>query len=221
MALTQLVVNGTPVPDLIIEPDPSLDPAEPRVQWVEIPGGVDIDTSTLLTDGVPTFKRASMVLACALVSGETQFQARRRLSALWHGQLLNVWLSDDPGHYLRGRVKLTDWSWPGKGPAVRFKLTVDAEPYVYDAVATSVQVIAATGNGKAFTLNPTGYTVCPTVVSTGSATIKVGDKSQAISAGTYTNLDLLLLKPGVPVTGAVVGATSVTVTFSWQGGYVG
>jgi len=217
---TVLVVNGQPVPDLVILPDPILDPAQPVITWAPVEGGVDIDVSTSLSGGVPMFERRQLVVECALVSGETLWDARRRLSEAWQGQQLKVSFEETPGRHLLGRCTLSDWSWPGKGEAVLFKFILDADPYLYDDTPTRVSVAGVAAPGAPFTLTPTGYPVMPSTTVTGAdVTIIAGGKQTPVPVGVTDWVDGLLLQPGIPVSGVIIGTG--TAAFLWTGGTPG
>jgi len=189
---------------------------------------VDIDVSTALSGGVPTFQHRQMVLSCALVSGESLWDARRRLSESWQGHELEVSFTETPGRHLVGRCTLSDWKWPGKGDTVLFKFTLDAEPYLYDDQLTVVKVTATPEPGTPFTLTPTGYTVMPYVTVAGTSPVTlytVGDEEggEFPTVLRYESgyLALLLLRPRRPVSGRLVGPSGTVVTFEWRGGTPG
>jgi hypothetical protein len=222
------MINGCELTEVDVLKGPSLDPATPVTQWAPIPGGVDIDTSTLLTGGVPRFARAALSLPCVLKSGETLWSAKRRLSAMLQGQRVDVGFAEYPGWHVTGRVALSGWSWPGKSTqAILFTLTVDAEPYWYKDTLTTV-VVAASTKGTSFSLSPTGYSVMPVATVTGSAvTLVQGGTRTSLPVGVTSWLDGLRLDPVVaggspsPAVGTIMGADTAKVTFTWREGWPG
>ncbi len=214
------------LPNVEVLAGPSLDPASPVLSFASIPGGQPIDTSTLLTGGVPTFGRRPVTLPCLLTSDESLWMAQRRLVPLLQGQLVDVTVSDVPGWHLTGRAALTGWSWPGKGREVLFSLGLDAEAYWWRDVLTSLTVSASASPGTAFSLPQTGYPVMPVATVTGSAvTLVQGTVQTSLPVGVTPWLDGLRIMPAPqgtgPVTGRIVGATTAKIKFEWREGWPG
>ncbi|MDR2930897.1 MAG: hypothetical protein LBV06_08365 [Propionibacteriaceae bacterium] len=211
-------INGKPLDGVQILEGVSLDPPEPVVSWAAIPGGLDVDTSTLLTAGVPRYGHRSVTLPCMVV-GETLWAAQRRLGAQLSGKWVELGFEDRPGWHLSGRANVSDWSWPGRHEAVLFTLGVDAEPYWWKDTATTVKVTGAASPGAAFSLPPTGYPVMPRITVTGSTvTIVKGSQKISLPVGVTSWVDGMLLMPEAPaVAGRIVGTG--TVEFFWQEGW--
>jgi len=228
MTTTRLMINGQTLADVEVLKDPSLDPPSPVTAWAAIPGGLDIDVSTLLNGGIPMYNRTKLSLPCVLRSGETLHAARRRLSAQLSGQSVNVGFQEYPGWHVTGRAQVSGFSWPGKGPVVLFTLALEGDPYWWKDTLTAVAVQASTA-GTAFSLPQTGYPVMPVAtVKGGAVTLIQGTTQTGLPVGVTSWVDALLIRPQLPgeppapVTGKVVGAASTsTITFAWREGWPG
>jgi len=227
---TTVLIDGMALADVTVLDGLRVNPPKPVIEWAEIPGGVDIDTSTLLTGGVPRYSRQQFMVPCLLTSGEPLWQARRRLSALLSGRRADVGFGEYLGWHVTGRLSLSDadWSWPGRGRAVLFTLSVDAEPYWYRDALTTAAWAASASPGTSFNLPQTGYPVMPSVTVTGSAvTLVQGTTQTSLPVGVTSWLDGLFIIPQIhgqvaaPVTGKLIGPTTAKATFTWREGWPG
>jgi len=225
---TTIMINGQPLTNVEVLAAPTLDMAQPVTTWAPIPGGMDINTSVLMTGGVPTFHRPHVVLPCVLTSGETLWGAQRRLIPALSGHTVDLGFDERPGWHLTGCVKLTNWDWPGKADIVTFTLTLDGDPYWWKNEPTTLVVKPSASPGTAFDLPQTGYTVMPEVtVSGGGVTLVQGTTQTSLPVGVTSWVDGLIIVPQLPgqnptpVSGRIIGATTSTVTFRWREGWPG
>ncbi|MDR0435794.1 MAG: hypothetical protein LBH11_03390 [Propionibacteriaceae bacterium] len=218
--MSTIVIDGVPRTELIVlAPGPSLDPAQPVIQTLPIPGGVDIDVTGALSDGWPEYGHARAVAALAATG--RLWDVRTLYTQLWHGRQIALAWDDFPGKHLKGRARLHSWSWPAKRDIVLFTLELDAEPYWW-ADAPHTQPVAASPGGTPAQLVPTGYPVMPhTEVTGGPVQLDIGTTQVELTPGAYEHLEALMLRPAAaPLDITVSSEADATVTFTWREGWL-
>ena len=187
--------------------------------FVSVPGrAAPLDLSTYLTDGQPYYDNA--MLEVVLESSEGDRLARKAridlMANYLDGQRLNIYLPDDPDHYLVGRVQV----YPEYNDLAHCAVRVSAvcDPWLYAAAETVVVLEATATDQTAQLVNYGRLAVVPTLVTTGEVRIEYGGSSWALSAGEYTLPELCLTpgqglgQPGVHnITYA--GSGSITITY--------
>ena len=164
--------------------------------FVSVPGRVaPLDLSTYLTDGQPYYGNAR--LEAVLESSEGDRLARKQRVELMvnylDGQQLQIYLPDDPEHYLVGRVQV----YPEYNDMAHCAVRVSAacEPWLYSTEETIVTLTATDQEQTAYLFNYGRLAVVPTVVVTGEVRLVYGASSWALSEGEYI-LPELYLTPG-------------------------
>ena len=179
----------------------SLTPAAYRSSFVSVPGrDGDLDLSTVLTDGIPTYGSRTLTATLECSDG-TRLARDARISAMINqldGQRLNIQLPDDPLHYLSGRASVALKYSDLAHAAVT--VTAICDPWRYD-VAETVVTLTATAERQSAQLINTGRKVVIPSVLIGSGTVQdyttlyFGDNIKILYAGTYT-LPEFTLPPG-------------------------
>lgn len=164
--------------------------------FVQVPGrAAPLDLSTYLTDGQPYYDNAT--LEAVLESSEGDRLARKQridqMVNYMDGQQMQIFLPDDPGRYLVGRVQVYRSYNDLAHCAVQ--VTAVCEPWLYAAAETVVSLTATETEQTAYLYNHGRLAVVPTLVITGEVNIAYGGSSWALSAGEYA-LPELYLTPG-------------------------
>jgi len=198
----------------ISDPLPALKTAQ-----AEIPGGTNIDLTTVLTGGVPTYANRAVVLSCAALDMGAWEAADTYLSAL-HGRELLVGL-DGLDWWWRGRVTVGDLKRRGQDEAAIFTLNIDAYPY--RLTAPQSLSVSPSPAGVAFQLPARAQGVMPLVpvmAATGQpVTVTRSGVSVVIPAGTTRSVYEALVKPGgAAQTWTATGAAGSGLTVSWEEG---
>jgi hypothetical protein len=189
----------------------SLGDAEPEEVLLTIPGRLDgpLDASEALTGDVQYGPRP---LAVTLESSEgTRMERQARINYMvnkLHGRRVPVWLPDDPGHYVIGRLKVTPQYNDLAHAAVQ--VTATCEPWRY---ATEETEVAATVNGttqEVVLINDRRRTY-PTATVTGTVTLAYNGNSFALGEGTHVLTGIPLGEGEHVVT--VTGKGSVVITY--------
>ena len=146
-------------------------------------------------------------LTCILPKAEFPKQFSK-LQNIFHGKMVHVTFDDDPDWYYVGR--LTVPSWKAEKSIATLTMELDAYPYKYKAVETSVSY-AINGDVNLFIRNGR-MSVQPTVSVSGlSGVLTIADFKPITENGTY-ELRGLVLKEGDNVIG-VSGVANLTFTY--------
>lgn len=193
----------------------SLELSAPQYEanWVTVPGGVPLDLSTVLTDGVPVY--GVRTLTAQLTSSEGDRLVRRaRMGEMIHlldGYRWDIVLPDDSDHYLKGRVSVAiDYN-----DLVHAGVTVTAtcDPWRYAMEETQVQLIADSEAQSQTLANGGRLPVVPSLtIIEGPVTLTYGTASWSLETGSYA-LPELRLNPGEHT--LTYQGTGI-VTLTWQ-----
>ena len=177
------------------------------------PGGHGvIDTSTILTDGEPTYEPRTLTMRVIEHATTPRDGFRNRLRT-WHGRILDICPDDMPGHYT-GRARLSSYS--PRGHEFAYILTARVNPWRWDDHDTLVTV-HATSAGTGFTLHPSSMTLAPLITTPQAVTVTVGTHRWGVPAGTQDKaLPKLVLRPDQPISGTITGTGDVI--WRWRGG---
>lgn len=164
--------------------------------FVSVPGRfAPLDLSTSLTDGQPYYGSAGLEIVLESSEG-TRLERRDRISLMVNyldGQSKQVFLPDDPDHYLVGRLQVQPEYNDPAHCAVR--ISAICEPWLYSVDETVVTLTATETEQTAKLINSGRLAVVPTLVITGEVSLIFGTASWTLSDGTYV-LPELYLTPG-------------------------
>lgn len=183
--------------------------------FVSVPGrSGDLDLSTALTDGEPVYNNRTLTVTLESSEG-TRLERKARIDSminLLDGRQMQITLPDEDACYVYGRVHvaLND----NNQAYASVTVTANCEPWRY-AKALTTKTITATSTATAYTLANAGRrTAVPTLVVAGtdaSITIKQGDYTAALSAGTCILPDITVPTGGAEIT--VSGSGTLTVSY--------
>jgi hypothetical protein len=187
--------------------------------FVAVPGrAAPLDLSTYLTDGQPYYGNATLEAVLESSEGDRMARAHRieLMANYLDGQTVNIYLPDDPDHYLVGRVQV----FPNYNDLAHCSVRVSAicEPWLYAAAKTVITLAATETEQTVQLLNYGRLAVVPTLVVTDEVRISYGTSSWALSAGEYL-LPELYLTPGkglgLPGVHSITygGSGSLTITY--------
>lgn len=164
---------------------------------VQIPGRDGLlDLSTTLMGGEPRYN--SRTLRVVLENSDDTRQERedriRSMIAELDGYRKQIWLPDDPEHYLEGRVRVSREYNDLAHCAV--SVTATCDPWLYNNEETVRTLIASTNAQKAIIVNTGRKTVTPVVEVTGvSVALAYGGDNWTLTPGKYM-LPGLSFRPG-------------------------
>ncbi len=165
-----------------------------QTNLVQIPGRSGrLDLSTVLTGGEPVYddRELTVVLENSDDDRLAREQRIRVIIAELDGRRMQIWLPDDPDHYLEGRIRV------GKNynDMAHASVTVTAvcDPWLYRNEETVYNLTAKTEAQSVYLVNPGRKTVVPVIVVTGGPVSLVrGTYNWTLNAGTYQLPDLAL-----------------------------
>lgn len=109
---------------------PSIQPPEEKTNYIDVPGrnGV-LDLSTALT-GYPVYKNRTGTIEFIFMPGYKPWNMLyAEVMNYLNGQILNVYLEDDPGWYYHGKFQVSKWDSKNDGTGSRITLEYDLDPY--------------------------------------------------------------------------------------------
>lgn len=174
----------------------ALSDAEPSTNYIDVPGRLDgpLDASTALTGDVQYRPRT---LEATLESSEgTRLEREARIDYMvnkLHGQRVKIWLPDDAGHYLIGRLRIERGYNDLAHAAV--KVTATCEPWKYENDET-VKEAEVTNSTVNVVLENTRRPACPVIHVQGEVLLGYEGSSYALNEGTYQLPDIQLTEEG-------------------------
>lgn len=194
----RLIVNGVDLTtqySLILTDDYELNPPEPKVYEVDIPGGdgkIDLTQSLL---GDTAYDNRSMTFTFYAIDCENFEKLKTEVSNFLHGKSYDFQLTMDPGYTYHGRFKVSSYSHEAysSGIAGIFKMEITANPFKY--LPDKVYNVNGVG-GILLHLNSGRKRVSPTVENDGYLKVIFDNKQTILQQGTWT-LNDVLFKPGV------------------------
>lgn len=186
-----------------------------KTEYISIPGlSGDLDMSTALTDGEPTYNNRTLEFTLESSEG-TREERNRKISEMINqldGFTHNIILPDYPIHYLTGRVSIR----VNYSDLVHASVTVSAncEPWFYNLAETRV-VVEVAGQEPVYTTlrNQGRKALVPKIEIDGSfdMRIKFGDNQWEVSPGAYTIPGIFLKTGAHPI--ELTGAGTVIFTY--------
>lgn len=190
----------------------NIPPAQPKTNYVEIPGG---DTSIDLTEalgGVHFHDRECKFTFSVNPADDKTFEERRMIVAnALNGKRCNICLDKDPDYYYSGRITINEWLQDRN--LKQFVIGARVAPYKYRRNETVVSVTLSNTPQKVILVNGRKKVV-PVITCTGNTTIVFGSATFNVSAGTHIMPDICLTEGANPV---MVSGTG-TVTFTYREG---
>lgn len=183
-----------------------------QANLVYIPGRDGfLDLSAALTGGEPRYQDRTLNITLENSDGTREDRERRirEMIAELDGYSMQIWLPDDPEHYLVGRVRVVREYNDLAHAAV--SVTATCDPWLYKNSETIHNLTATSEAQKAILVNSGRRTVTPVVVVTGTVDLKYGEYAWTLAAGTYQLPDLVLTPGSHELT--YNGAGTVTVTY--------
>lgn len=160
-------------------------PAEPKVNFLEIPGR-DGHLDLTEANGEVKFNSREFVFIFTVAPGDPlTFDERvSAVSNALNGLRCKITLDRDPDYYWQGRCVLSEYDQDKNIGQIEVTATVD--PYKLKQNATVVSV-ALSAEEQTVVLANSRMTVVPTVECTGDCTVTFGDAVYTLEAGTHKN----------------------------------
>lgn len=172
-----------------------LSSAQHESNVVKVPGrSGGLELATVLTDGEPVY--GDRTLTATFESSEgTRLERESVIQIMTNwldGWTMDIYLPDDPLHYVRGRLHVERLYNDNAHASVT--VTAVCEPWRYSILETRVELIATTEEQTAELLNNGRRSTVPliTIDTTDTVRLVYGAGSWALGAGVYKLPDIVL-----------------------------
>lgn len=164
-----------------------------QAKFLEVPGGIPLDVSTILTDGEPSYGNRTLTVPMESSEGsrmEREDRIREMVNAL-DGRRMDIVFPDYPQYYATGRVQVKKEYNDMAHCAVVVSAICD--PWLYCKEERVYTLKAATDKQVAVLTNSGRRLAIPELTVTGdSVLLEFGTTSVALNAGTTILPDLAL-----------------------------
>lgn len=173
-----------------------LSDAMQKTHYIDKPGGDGSwDFSTVLSQGIPRYSNRQLAAFFECSEGDRMSREAliRDMVNTLDGMEVDIYLPDDPHHYVRGLLHVAR-EYNDMAHA-RVSVTATCEPWKYADIETNITLTAATDKQTATIVNGGRRAVVPVLRVTGkgaSILLQCGLASLALSEGTHKWPDLLL-----------------------------
>lgn len=195
----------------LIQQSVEISPAQPKTNYVEIPGGDgSLDLTEALGEGARFYDR-EIKWTFALYPGADWYAKQAEVSNALNGLACHITPDGDEDYYYDGR--LTVYAYKSDHRLRQITVKAVCRPFKRKKTETSVTSTLTTSN-KSITLTNGRMPVVPTIKVTAKTVITFGSYSATVEAGTYT-LPQIRLKSGSNTLKAKTssGTGSITITY--------
>ena len=198
----------------LIQQHVDVQPAEPKLNLIEIPGADGAKDLSTQPAGRVTFKDRKLTWTFALYPGDVWAEKHRQTSNALNGKYCHITLDSDPDYYYRGRLVVKSY----KVDKQLKQITVEAtcRPYMLKQLETVVRANLSTSNLNINLVNDRMPAI-PTITVSAETLLTWKGASIALAAGTHKVLDIEL-QEGVNVLKAATKSGTGTITLTYQEG---
>lgn len=195
----------------LIQQSVDIQPAVPKLNLIDVPGADGSVDMSELPGGRMVYKDRVLTWVFALYPGDNWGEKHRQVSNALNGKRCNIILDGDVGWYYTGRLVVKKYNTD----KVLRQITVEAtcSPWIlrYDQTVVSA---ALTGDFQEIILKNSKKPVVPVIETTTAATLRWGDATIDVVAGSFSSLDIEL-KEGTNrlEAKAADGSGRITVTY--------
>ena len=173
----------------LIQQKVEVEPAEPKLNLVEVPGADGAVDLTEQPAGRVTYKTRKITWTFALYPGENWDTKHRQVSNALNGRRCNITLDTDPDYYYQGRLTVKKHTLTG----LLRQIVVEAvcQPYKLRQLPTSVTQTLTAAYKTMLLLNDRKH-VIPTITLTAPATIRWNGQTFSLNTGEHKVLAIEL-----------------------------
>ena len=198
----------------LIQQKVEVDPAEPKLNMIEIPGADGAVDMTERPAGRVTYKTRKITWTFALYPGENWDAKHRQVSNALNGKRCNITLDSDPEYYYQGRVSVNKHNVDGQ--LRQIVVVAICQPYKLRQLPTKATLALTTAYKTVRLLNDR-KAIIPTITLTAAGTLRWKGGTIALNAGTHKVLDIELTE-GENLLEAMVTSGTGTLTVEYQEG---
>ena len=179
----------------LIQQKVDVQPAEPKLNLVNVPGADGARDFTEQPAGRVTYKTRKITWTFALYPGDKWHDKHRQVNNALNGLKCQITLHDDPDYYYEGRLAVSSHN---VDKTLR-QIVVEAvcQPYkLRHQVTVKTAALPSTHAFVSIPLSNERKLVVPEITVTTATVLRYGGAQISVNAGTHTLLDIAL-QPGV------------------------
>lgn len=195
----------------LIQQKIEVQPAEPKLNLIDIPGADGSKDLSEVPAGRMTYKDRKISWTFALYPGENWADKHRQVSNALNGKRCKITLDTDPGYYYSGRVVVKQYTID----RLLRQITVEAtcEPYMLKHRLTVAWAPLSTVYSKIVLCNES-KPITPVIEVTKETTLRWKTATITVNAGTFDSLDIVLQQGNNLLEAKTVeGTGKITVTY--------
>ena len=198
----------------LIQQSVEVEPAEPKLNLIEIPGADGAVDMSEQPAGRVTYNTRKITWTFGLYPGENWDAKHRQVSNALNGRKCNITLDTDPDYYYQGRLSVTKHKVDG----VLRQITVVAicQPYKLRQQPTELTVNLTTAYVTLAVLNDRKPAV-PTITVSAETTLRWKGATVTVNAGAHRILDIEFAEGENPLEAKTVSGTG-TLKVTYQEG---
>ena len=196
----------------LIQQKVDVQPAEPKLNLIDIPGADGSKDLTTQPAGRVTFGDRLITWTFALYPGDIWAEKHRQVSGALNGKYCRITLDSDPDYYFLGRLVVKSYNVDRQ---LR-QITIEAScrPYMLRQQETVVRVTNLSTTYQTLNLVNDRKPAIPSIVVTAETTLRWKGSTVTLAAGTHKILDIEL-QEGINKLEArtTTGTGSITLTY--------
>lgn len=168
-----------------------------------------LDLSTALA-GEPVYNARQLTVVLENSDGDRAYREQliREIIAELDGLQKQIWLPDDPDHYLQGRIRVArDYNDLAHAAVT---VTATCDPWLYSNTEKVVSLTATSTSKTATLVNNGRKGLVPSFKTTAAVSIKFGNTTWNLTAGTTRLVDLVLAPGSNTLTYSGSGTIQIT-----------
>lgn len=195
----------------LIQQKVEVQPAEPRLNLVEIPGADGFKDYSETPAGRVTYKPRKILWTFALYPGDNWEEKQSEVSGKLNGLSAKITLDADPDYYYLGRLTVAKYNRDRSLRQIQVEAT--CQPFKLKQLETSTSLDLSTSYKTVMLLN-SRKPVIPTITVTAATTIMWRGNTYALVAGTHRILGIELQEGGNELQAKVNSGTGrLTITY--------
>lgn len=190
-------------------------PAEPKLNLIDIPGGDGAKDMSTQPAGRVVYKDRKITWTFALYPGDIWAEKHRQVSGALNGKYCQITLDSDPDYYYLGRLVVKSYKVDNQ---LR-QITVEAScrPYMLRQQETKITVSNLSTAYRTLDLVNDRKPAIPTILVTAETTLRWNGATVTLAPGTHKILDIEL-QEGINKLEAKVTAGTGSITLTYQEG---
>lgn len=174
----------------LIQQKVDVQPAEPKLNLIDIPGADGSKDLSTQPAGRVTFSDRLLTWTFALYPGEVWADKHRQVSGALNGKYCRITLDSDPDYYYLGRLVVKSYNVDRQLRQITIEAT--CRPYMLRQQETVVRVTNLSTTYRTLDLVNDRKPAIPTIVVTAETTLRWQGNTITLAAGTHKILDIEL-----------------------------